>query len=141
MASARPPFARAAASTRLSGQMAACSWAESTIEPKTHGYELLFARSRPRIAGTLTLRRGGAMPVAPHILAIDLGTTGPKVALVSVDGEVLDCVFEPTALHLFADGGAEQDPHDWWRAIVAGSRRLVGAHPPAAAARVPVALT
>ncbi len=81
------------------------------------------------------------MPIAPHILAIDLGTSGPKVALVSVDGAVLDCVFEPTTLHLFADGGAEQDPHDWWRAIVAGSRRLMGQHPEAAAEVVAVAVT
>ncbi|MEZ4363285.1 MAG: FGGY-family carbohydrate kinase [Kofleriaceae bacterium] len=58
------------------------------------------------------------------VLAIDLGTSGPKVALVASDGELLACTSEPTALHLLPDGGAEQDPEDWWRAIVTATRRL-----------------
>jgi xylulokinase len=59
-----------------------------------------------------------------YILAIDLGTSGPKVALVSVDGRVRACEIEKTALHLLPDGGAEQDPGEWWQAIGAASRRL-----------------
>lgn len=58
------------------------------------------------------------------VLAIDLGTSGPKVALVDFDGRVLACASEPTTLHLSADGGAEQDPEDWWRAIVAATATL-----------------
>lgn len=58
------------------------------------------------------------------VLAIDLGTSGPKVALVSTTGQVLAHASEPTELHLLPDGGAEQDPKDWWRAIVAATRRL-----------------
>ena len=42
-----------------------------------------------------------------HILAIDLGTSGPKVALVKTDGHVLACEIMPTELHLMPDGGAE----------------------------------
>ena len=61
-----------------------------------------------------------------YVLAIDLGTSGPKVALVSTDGEVLDCEIEPTELLLFDGGGAEQIPDDWWRAITTASRRLLG---------------
>ena len=60
-----------------------------------------------------------------YILAIDLGTSGPKVGLVSVQGKVIDNEFEPTELFLLPDGGAEQDPLDWWRAIVQATRRLL----------------
>src|SRR5690606_1932592 len=59
------------------------------------------------------------------ILAIDLGTSGPKVALVSTAGEVLHAEVEPTSLQLLPDGGAEQDPDDWWRAIGVAARRVL----------------
>ena len=58
------------------------------------------------------------------ILAIDLGTSGPKVALVTVNGEVLASEVESTELFLSEGGGAEQDPDDWWRAIMAATRRI-----------------
>ncbi len=60
------------------------------------------------------------------ILAIDLGTSGPKVALVTRDGEVLASEVESTELHLSEGGGAEQDPEDWWRAIATAARRITG---------------
>ena len=68
-------------------------------------------------------------------LAIDLGTSGPKVALVSSEGTVLGGTAEPTSLHLLPGGGCEQDPDDWWRAIGAASTRVTREHP-AEAARV-----
>lgn len=58
------------------------------------------------------------------VLAIDLGTSGPKVALVACDGEMIACTSEPSELHLLPDGGAEQDPEQWWHAIIAATRRL-----------------
>jgi xylulokinase len=58
------------------------------------------------------------------VLAIDLGTSGPKVALVSVQGEVLASEVESTELFLSEGGGAEQDPDDWWRAIMTATRRI-----------------
>lgn len=61
-----------------------------------------------------------------YILAIDMGTSGPKVALVSVRGEVAASEFEPTPLLLLPNGGAEQRPDDWWNAITAAARRLLG---------------
>ena len=64
-------------------------------------------------------------------LAIDLGTSGPKVALVTPDGGVLGAEFEPTPLHLRPHGGAEQDPADWWRATTTAARRLVARLPEA----------
>src|SRR3990172_237526 len=61
-----------------------------------------------------------------YILAIDLGTGGPKVALVSVDGEIAGHEVEKTGLLLLPGGGAEQDPTDWWRAITTAAKRLLG---------------
>ena len=58
------------------------------------------------------------------ILAIDLGTSGPKVALVTVEGDVLASEVESTELFLSEGGGAEQDPDDWWRAITTAARRI-----------------
>lgn len=65
------------------------------------------------------------MPTSTHILALDLGTSGPKVALFSTQGALIGSEFEPTALHLFPGGGAEQDPNDWWRAIDVAVKRLL----------------
>lgn len=62
-------------------------------------------------------------------LAIDLGTGGPKVGLVSNTGRILGGEFEPVPLHLLPDGGAEQDPDDWWRAISIAATRVTAAHP------------
>lgn len=65
----------------------------------------------------------------PHILAIDLGTSGPKVALVSAQGRLIGGEFESVDLFLLPDGGAEQDPEAWWGAIVAATRRTLAANP------------
>lgn len=67
------------------------------------------------------------MPVqsASHILAIDLGTGGPKVALVSREGDVVTDAFEPTPLIHTADHGIEQDPDEWWRAICVATGRML----------------
>jgi xylulokinase len=62
---------------------------------------------------------------AKFVLAIDLGTSGPKVALVSTTGTVVEREFEATQLHLLPNGGAEQDPDDWWQAIKRATRRLL----------------
>ncbi|MFW9993635.1 MAG: FGGY-family carbohydrate kinase [Candidatus Odinarchaeota archaeon] len=59
------------------------------------------------------------------ILAFDHGTSGVKAALVTVRGKVLDFVTEETPLYLKQEGGAEQDPAEWWQALVKASRRLI----------------
>jgi xylulokinase len=61
-----------------------------------------------------------------YILAIDLGTSGPKVALVSIQGELVGSEFEETQLFLLPDGGAEQSPAGWWHAITIAVKRLLG---------------
>jgi xylulokinase len=59
------------------------------------------------------------------ILAIDLGTSGPKTALISIYGEVLASEFADTPVILYPGGGAEQDPEGWWSAIIATSKKLL----------------
>jgi len=65
-------------------------------------------------------------PSSRYVLAIDLGTSGPKTALFSTRGELVDHTFEPTAVSLLPGGGAEQDPDGWWAAITTAARRLLG---------------
>jgi xylulokinase len=60
-----------------------------------------------------------------HVLAIDLGTGGPKAALVTTEGHIAADEFEPTPLELLGGGGAEQDPDAWWAAITKAVRRLL----------------
>ena len=67
------------------------------------------------------------MPEAAEkvILAVDLGTSGAKVALITVRGRVLGWEAQEVALYLTPDGGAEQAPEDWWQAFLrAGGREL-----------------
>jgi len=60
-----------------------------------------------------------------YILAIDLGTSGPKCALVSIFGEVIAHAFEETPIILIPGGGAEQDPEGWWKAIVTAAKTVL----------------
>ena len=64
------------------------------------------------------------MSTSEYVLTIDLGTSGPKTAVFTLDGRYVDGEFEPVDLHLSPGGGAEQAPADWWAGIVAGARRL-----------------
>jgi xylulokinase len=61
-----------------------------------------------------------------YILAIDLGSSGPKVSLVSQSGDVLASTSGRTATFTTPDGGSEQDPEEWWQAITACVHRLLG---------------
>ncbi len=59
------------------------------------------------------------------VLCVDLGTSGPKVALVNMQGEVLTHEFEPTEVFFHPNGGAEQDPDGWWNAVKIAAKRLL----------------
>ena len=67
--------------------------------------------------------------MALGVLAIDLGTTGVKVAVVGPDGAVLASAGEVLPLLFTSDGGAEQDPAGWWEAIGRCSRRAISESP------------
>jgi xylulokinase len=61
----------------------------------------------------------------PHVLAVDLGTGGPKVAVLASTGRIVAHAFRAVGIDLTADGGAEQSPQAWWDAIVASARRAL----------------
>jgi len=65
------------------------------------------------------------MPSGRYVLAIDLGTSGCKAALVSAHGCVAAWCFQPVETRILAGGGAEQDPDDWWKALLASCRELI----------------
>jgi xylulokinase len=57
-----------------------------------------------------------------HVLAVDLGTTGIKVGLVSLGGAVVWHADTTVTTEYLDGGGAEQDADAWWR-IVSGYAR------------------
>jgi xylulokinase len=65
------------------------------------------------------------MSTDAHILAFDLGTSGLKAVVTTARGEIVGSAVERYPLHLLGGGGVEQDPEDWWNAIVRGTRRVL----------------
>lgn len=63
-----------------------------------------------------------AGPGDRHVLAIDLGTTGLKVGLVSLTGAVAWVTGAELRTRRIAGGGAEQDPEEWWRLVSDAAR-------------------
>lgn len=66
-------------------------------------------------------------PVEQHVLAIDLGTSGPKVGVVSPDGRVLGAAFRPVPTFPVGEEGFEQEPEAVWRAVVEASQEALRA--------------
>lgn len=60
-----------------------------------------------------------------RVLALDLGTSGAKAAVFSDRGAALSRSFRPVALRLLPGGGAEQDPSEWWEAILTASEECL----------------
>ena len=60
-----------------------------------------------------------------YILAIDHGTSAMKVAIADPCGDIIAFEYEDTPLYLFPDGGAEQDPDEWWDALIKATNRLL----------------
>lgn len=60
-----------------------------------------------------------------HVLAVDLGTGGPKVGLVSMAGHVVWQEHTRLPTRYLPGGGAVQDPHEWWRAISWSAKRAL----------------
>jgi len=66
------------------------------------------------------------------LLGYDFGTSAVKVALFARDGAIVAAATQGYRLILPERGWAEQDPQDWWAAMAAATRALVGAVPDAA---------
>jgi len=69
----------------------------------------------------------GALPLDQRfVLAVDIGTGGPKVGLVSLDGVIAWNDFMPVGTDHLPDGGVTQDAEQWWQLIVDAARRAIG---------------
>jgi len=60
-----------------------------------------------------------------YIIAHDLGTSGCKAAITNIKGVVLASAEKRYPVHYFPDGGAEQNPEDWWQAIVETTHEMM----------------
>ena len=68
---------------------------------------------------------GDGEPENTYVLAVDLGTGGPKVAVISATGRIVAHAFEKVGIALGEDGSAEQSPDDWWNAVTSAAHRAV----------------
>jgi len=64
-------------------------------------------------------------PQQKYVLALDLGSTGLKAAIVSDMGDVVARAYEPNEMILLPDGGAEQDANQWWAIILKASKKVI----------------
>ena len=62
-----------------------------------------------------------------YLLSYDVGTTGMKTCLFSTDGHLrlVASALETYPLYLLEDGGAEQNPEDWWKAMVSTTGEIL----------------
>jgi len=59
------------------------------------------------------------------LLGIDIGTSACKLAIFNKDGQVLAQTNQSYKLYYPAKGYVEQDPDEWWEAIVVGIREIL----------------
>lgn len=62
-----------------------------------------------------------------YVLAVDLGTGGPKVGLVSLRGEIAWQQHQAVSTSYGPGGSATQDAEEWWRLVVAATGRGLAA--------------
>lgn len=60
-----------------------------------------------------------------YFIAHDLGTSGNKASLFTTDGKLLCSHTAPYDVHFFHGNYAEQNPEDWWNAIVISTREII----------------
>jgi xylulokinase len=60
-----------------------------------------------------------------YLLAHDLGTSGNKATLFTVDGKLIANKTYPYGTRFFNNNWAEQSPHDWWQAVCFSTKELV----------------
>ncbi len=63
--------------------------------------------------------------MAQYLLAHDLGTSGNKATLFTVDGELVASTTYPYETNYFNINWAEQSPADWWQAVCATTKKIV----------------
>lgn len=64
---------------------------------------------------------------APYLLTVDLGTSGPKAAVIGIDGRVVGAGQAKVTTLFPGEGAAEQDPAEIWSATVDACHTALGA--------------
>lgn len=61
-----------------------------------------------------------------YVIAYDIGTTGVKSCLFEIENEIklVSAAMEGYKLYIMPDGGAEQDPDEWWAAICSTTKTI-----------------
>ncbi|MBR6940875.1 MAG: FGGY-family carbohydrate kinase [Clostridia bacterium] len=54
-----------------------------------------------------------------YVISYDIGTTGVKTCIFEIESEIrlISAAMEGYQLYILPDGGAEQDPDEWWTAM------------------------
>ena len=62
-----------------------------------------------------------------YALAFDIGTTGVKTCLFKIGKtiELISAASEGYKLYIMPNGGAEQDPDEWWQAMCSTSKKVI----------------
>src|SRR5262249_59479528 len=97
-----------------------------------------------RGATTVGLERPGSSPGSErrvhtphrHVVAVDLGTSGPKVALVGEDGGIAAHTARPVRTRVVPPDHAVQDPEEVWQATATAMREVLSRSPEAARSTV-----
>ena len=62
-----------------------------------------------------------------YLLTHDVSSTGCKAAIVTIDGRLLNTAFESYPTYYPQPLWSEQDPEDWWQAIILSTKRVMEA--------------
>ena len=60
-----------------------------------------------------------------YYIGVDLGTSAVKLLLMEADGSIKNIVSKEYPLSFPNPGWSEQNPEDWWNAVVTGVQELV----------------
>ncbi|MBN1496767.1 MAG: FGGY-family carbohydrate kinase [Spirochaetes bacterium] len=60
-----------------------------------------------------------------YVLAIDLGSGGPKAAVISDAGRVMASASVKVPISILPGGGVEQDPHAWWEGAKSAAKKAI----------------
>ena len=60
-----------------------------------------------------------------YLLAHDIGTSGDKASLFTVEGELVKSTVASYDVNYQAGGVAEQNPADWWQAVCDATRKVI----------------
>lgn len=69
------------------------------------------------------------MTSSTYIIAYDVGTTAVKTCLFLIEEKInlIEYAGMVYPLHLITNGGAEQNPEDWWRAMCVTTKQILAA--------------